>query len=255
MRKNIISWTLTVSAMISVFSPMAHATSTCENVFNDVPEFEVLQAEVSPGVNLEYRKVFHKDREFHVSEVLGKTDDLLLGIAPFGHAYLVSGSVRLDGTVLGRKTTVNDHMAELETGIVIKIKKQDMDKTRLKKFDDTYGVSCGKTACEAMAKAGDLYIGANKSAYYSPHEMVQAIFKEGIRDGAGNVVPFEVYYIGKFDLVNTLKRVQSSSDRIKKEVVTKYGVIATGMTTITASLLYFLGYFDEDSQKSSAIRK
>lgn len=244
-----------LSGLISILSSPAYATSACENVFNDVPEFELQRSEVSPGVTVEYRKVYHKDREFFVSEVLGKTDDLLLGIAPFGHAYLVSGRVRLDGNVLGKKTTVHDHMAELEAGIVIKIKKSDIDKTRMEKYDGTHGISCGKIACEAMANAGDIFIGANKSSYYSPHEMVQAIFKEGLRDGAGNVIPFEVYYIGKFDLPNTMRRVKESSDRIKKDVVAKYTVIGTGLTAITGSLLYFLGVFDDDSQEPSAIQK
>ncbi|QDK44297.1 hypothetical protein DOM22_03565 [Bdellovibrio sp. ZAP7] len=255
LRKNIISWTLTLSGLISILSSPAYANSTCENVFNEVPEFEIKYAEVSPGLNIEYRRVHHPKREFTVKDVLGKTDDLLLGIAPFGHAYLVSGSVRLDGNVLGKKTTVYDHMAELEAGIVIKIKKSDVDKSRLQKFDGTHGISCGKTACAAMEKAADIYVGANQSKFYSPYEMIQAIFKEGIRDGAGNPVPFEVYYIGKFDLPNTMTRVRESSNRIKKDVITKYGVIGTGLTAITGSLLYFLGVFDDDSQKNSVLQQ
>jgi hypothetical protein len=254
LRKNIISWTLTLSGLISVLSPRAYATSTCENVFNDVPEFEIKSSEVSPGVNVQYRHVFHDKREFKVADVLGKTEDMLLGIAPFGHAYLVSGSVRLDGNVLGWKTTVNDHMAELETGIIIKIKKTDVDKSRLRKFDGKRGISCGKTACDAMEKAADLYVGANKSTYYSPHEMIQAIFKEGLRDGDGNVVPFEVYYIGKFDLPNTMKRVHASSERIKKDMITKYAVIGTGAIAITGTLLYMLNISSDDSDKKAAVR-
>jgi hypothetical protein len=239
-----------MSGVLSISASLAHATSTCENVFKNTPEFEVRQVEINPGVNISYRHIYHDKREFTVEEVLGKTDDLLLGIAPFGHAYLVNGKVRVDGTLMGQKTTVHDHMAELETGVVIKIKKTDVDNAILKKMDDTYGISCAKTACEAMAKAGDLFIGDNKSKYYSPYEMAQAIFKNGLRDGQGKAVPFEVYYIGKFDLDNTMRRVRQSSKTLRDEAVVKYGVIATGLT-LTATVLGVVLFANSDDKKSA----
>lgn len=247
LRKNIKFTSCVLAGVLSISSSFAQATSTCENVFNNVPEFEQRYAEAAPGVNIKYRHVHTDKREFTVEEVLGKTDDLLLGIAPFGHAYLVNGKVRVDGTLLGRKTTVHDHMAELETGIVIKIKKTDVDNATLKKMDDTYGISCAKTACEAMAKAGNLFIGDNKSKYYSPYEMAQAIFKNGLRDGQGKAVPFDIYYIGKFDLDNTMRRVRQSSKTLRDEALVKYGVIATGLT-LTGTVLAVVLMSDDEKK-------
>ncbi|UYL08827.1 hypothetical protein B9G69_017425 [Bdellovibrio sp. SKB1291214] len=252
LRKNIRFTSWLMVGVLSISSSLAHATSTCENVFNNLPEFEQRYAEAAPGVNITYRHVHTDKREFTVEEVLGKTDDLLLGIAPFGHAYLVNGKVRVDGTLLGQKTTVHDHMAELETGIVIKVKKTSLNNDVLKKMDDTYGISCAKTACEAMAKAGDLYIGDNKSKYYSPYEMAQAIFKNGLRDGAGNVVPFEIYYIGKFEFENTMRRVRQSSKTLRDEAVVKYGVVATGLVLTGTVLAVVLMSKNDDSKKQKA---
>lgn len=250
LRKKITLWSFAIAGLISALSPLAHATSTCENVFNNVPEFEIRRTSVAPKFDITYRAVHTEKREFFVAEVLGKTDDVLLGFAPYGHAYLVSGDVRMDGNVFGWKTTANSHMAELDTGIIIRIKKSDFDNARLKRYDDTHQLSCGKAACSALAKAGDIFVAGDKSSFYSPYTMLQAIFKNGFRDGAGNPIPHDIYYIGKFDLPATLRRVEESSVRIRKEVSVKYGMIGSGTAVITASLLYFFGMTDDEPAKA-----
>ena len=83
LRKTITLWSLALAGLLSTLSPQALATRTCENVFNDkVAEFQYRRTDVAPKVTVDYRYVYTESREPIVADVSGKTDDLLLGIAP-----------------------------------------------------------------------------------------------------------------------------------------------------------------------------
>ncbi|WP_413577317.1 hypothetical protein ACLVWU_03360 [Bdellovibrio sp. HCB290] len=250
MKTTFITMTFSLLGLLFFFSPSAHAKALCENVFNDVREFTEREALIAdPALKVRYRHVEIDKREFFVSDVMGKTDDILLSFAPFGHAYIVKDTTRLDGSVLSR-TLVNNHMAELDAGIVIRIKRDGLSSDFLKEYKKAWGITCAKTACSALSKV-DLFAGPEAKQYFTPEALLTTILQKGIYDRSGNAVPFDVYYIGKFDLPVTLRRLTESSATIKKDQVTKAAVIATGVTTITATLLYLFS-LEDDTEKSPA---
>ncbi|WP_413586495.1 hypothetical protein [Bdellovibrio sp. HCB274] len=246
LKTTFITRAFSLIGLLFLFSPSAHSKALCENVFNEVREFTEREALIAePALKVRYRHVEIDKREFFVSDVLGKTDDILLGFAPFGHAYLVKNKTRLDGSVMSRNL-VNYHMAELDAGIVIRIKREGLTPDFLEKFEEAWGVTCAKTACSALSKV-DLFAGPNRTQYYTPLAMLTTILQKGLYDRAGNAVPFDVYYIGKFDLPVTIRRLAESSETIKKDSITKYGMISGGITTFAGTLLYLLNMGDDEN--------
>ncbi|MBO9667251.1 MAG: hypothetical protein J7501_10615 [Bdellovibrio sp.] len=226
----------------------AHAISACENIFSDLPEFEIKTTKLEENMEVTYRRIFIDKREFKANKVIGESSDIYVGLAEFGHAYLVSNHARLDGDIIGRKAAFNGGTDLMESGIVIRIKAPPAKKDILKEYDGTHGISCGQVACSALRRAGELYIGGPRSTLYSPYEMARAIFKYGIRDSEGNQVPYEVYYVGKANLQGAMNRIQENNERLTKEVAVAGGMIALGTATIGATLLFVMGAFTPDDQ-------
>ncbi|WP_413580496.1 hypothetical protein [Bdellovibrio sp. HCB288] len=234
--------------LLSFSSPAAHAAALCENVFNDVLEFDSRETFIEElNMKVNYRHIEFKKGEPKVADVLGNTDDILLGFAPFGHAYVVREATRLDGSVL-TKAIVNDHMAELEAGIVVRIKRKHLNNEFLRKFDNSWGVTCSKVACAALAKA-DVFVGTNGTQFISPYAALTTILKKGLHDGSGNPIQFEIYNIGKFDMPVMLHRLKESSNRIQKDTMAKVGIIGTGITAVTGTILYLM-HLDDEAEKA-----
>jgi hypothetical protein len=232
-----------------LISGNAHAISACENIFSDsLPEFEIKKVKLEEGMEVTYRRVFIDKREFKASKVLGESNDILLGLAEFGHAYLVSNHARLDGDIIGRKAVFNGHTDLMESGIVIRIKAPPAKKDILKDYDSSHGISCGQIACSALRKAAELHIGGPRATLYSPYEIARAIFKYGIRDSQGNQVPYEVYYVGKANLQGAMNRIQENNKKLTQEVAVAGGMITFGTTAIGATLLFVMGVFTPDDQ-------
>lgn len=218
----------------------AWAVNRCQDVLFDIPEFQIQEAVLDPQLSVTYRAVPYNSRMYKAENILGNTQDVLIGFSEYGHAYVVADKLRLDGDIIGRPTQVRTTDV-LDTGVVIRIQSQALDRMRLKKFNDTNGLTCSRTACKALGKAAGLYVGGKTSGYFSPHTMLRSILKDGIRDADGNQIPFDVYYVGNRSFKESVSFLEQSDARITKEIGVKGAVITTGAAVTTMTLLYAMG--------------
>lgn len=225
--------------IVMLTSGPVRAVNLCQDVLFDIPGFQIKEA-VLNNLPVSFRAVPYNSRMYKAEQILGNTQDVLLGFSEYGHAYVVANKLRLDGDIIGRQTQVRATDL-LDAGIIIRIHSTAIDRVKLKAFNDKNGLSCSKTACKALAKTAGLYVGGSRTGYFSPYKMLNSILKNGIKDEDGNKVPFDVYYVGNKSLNESAALLEKSDARITKEIAVKGGVILTGTSVTAVTLLYALG--------------
>lgn len=224
-----------VVAVSTLIGPKtAFAAYTCEDVFADTKEFQEKSFEFNHK-NIDYRKIKLYDSTLS-TDVSGNKSDILIGISEEGHAYLVGEGARLDGNLYGNETRVSLN-PRLSPGVVIRIKAVDLDRSALESFHNTYGITCAKTLCSALAKSSGLYVGTKGRTFLAPDTLLNSILKDGIVDQKGNKVPFDIYYLGFEDLPKSMERLQKNTAHLRNHALVP---VAIGGAMVSAPVLAFI---------------